>query len=93
MKFLSQIIFKIRLIIKRYIITFKRKYYAQVITQIAQSVGSGLKVNGPSYVNSKTILGNNVNFNGMRIIGKGTVSIGDNFHSGPGCIIMSSFHN
>ena len=35
----------------------------------------------------------NVNFNGMSIFGNGKIMIGNNFHSGPGCQIISSFHN
>ena len=37
--------------------------------------------------------GNNVNFNGMRISGLGKVLIGDNFHSGTECMIITSYHN
>ena len=59
----------------------------------AISVGSVLKVQGYSYVNSKTVLGNNVSFNGMKIIGLVKVIIGNNFHSGPGCVIINSYHN
>ena len=31
----------------------------------------------------------NVNFNGMSIFGNGKIMIGNNFHSGPGCQIIS----
>lgn len=40
-----------------------------------------------------TFLGSNVNFNGMRIVGQGEVTIGDNFHSGPECLMISQNHN
>ncbi|WP_198408535.1 acyltransferase [Halorhabdus tiamatea] len=40
----------------------------------------------------QTSLGNNVNFNGLRIRGGGEVTIGDNFHSGPGCLILTRNH-
>ncbi|MGJ8745208.1 acyltransferase [Polaribacter sp.] len=60
---------------------------------MAKSVGSGLKVNGKSLVNNKTFLGNNVNFNGMMFNGKGKVVIGNNFHSGKNCQIITSIHN
>lgn len=42
---------------------------------------------------NKTHLGNKVCFNGMSISGEGTITIGDNFHSGTGCQILTSFHN
>lgn len=52
-----------------------------------------LKVNGVSYINENTYLGKNVNFNGMKIMGKGKVTIGDNFHSGMDCLIITDTHN
>lgn len=59
----------------------------------AFEVKGKLTVNGKSSVHAKTFLGNNVNFNGMRIEGFGKVQIGDNFHSGPECLMISSYHN
>lgn len=35
----------------------------------------------------------NVNFNGAEILGDGKVFIGDNFHSGKDCIIITDIHN
>jgi acetyltransferase-like isoleucine patch superfamily enzyme len=49
--------------------------------------------NGPCRFTRTTHLGENIHFNGMEIQGGGTVTIGDNFHSGPGCLIITSFHN
>ena len=40
-----------------------------------------------------THLGHNTNFNGMIIKGEGHVFIGDNFHSGQNCLILTSNHN
>lgn len=71
---------------------FKRKYYKYLVCKTAVSVGS-LVVNGKSKVNKNTIIGNNVYFNGMNIEGWAKVTIGDNFHSGRGCIMMTSNHN
>ncbi len=70
-----------------------RKYYYKKVIKRVGSVGTGLKVNGSSNVTKNTFLGNNVNFNGMKIEGLGKVSIGDNFHSGTECLIISSIHN
>ena len=50
-------------------------------------------MNGRSQVTRTTYLGRNVNFNGMRITGHGRVTIGDNFHSGEECAIISEVHN
>lgn len=67
--------------------------YKFLVTYRAKSVGKDLHVNGLSIVGCNTILGNNVNFNGIRISGAGTVRIGDNFHSGKECLIISQNHN
>lgn len=80
-------------IIKKYINKIRKSFYKKKITRIAKRVGHGLKVNGKSSVTSQTILGNNVNFNGMIITGKGCVTIGDNFHSGIECMMITHIHN
>ena len=71
----------------------KKKYYLHRCKRIAKSYGDGLKVNSESYVTANTTLGKNVNFNGMKIQGLGNVIIGDNFHSGIECMIITSTHN
>ena len=43
--------------------------------------------------NEKVFLGNNCHFNGIEIPKGGIVRIGDNFHSGKGCMILSKYHN
>lgn len=70
-----------------------RTYYTWRVRLQAKYVGNGLIVNGKSQVTSTTILGANVNFNGMSIRGKGNVTIGDNFHSGRECIVFTETHN
>jgi len=52
-----------------------------------------VKANAPTRVTRVTILGDNVNFNGMIITGGGGVNIGDNFHSGSECMIVTQNHN
>ena len=52
-----------------------------------------LYIGGPTSLTSNTILGKNPNFNGMKILGTGKVTIGDNLHSGTGCEIITSYHN
>ena len=68
-------------------------YCKKRILEVAKSVGTGLYVGGNSYVTSNTELGNCVNFNGMAMFGNGHIKIGSYFHSGPGCQIITSFHN
>lgn len=52
-----------------------------------------LYIGGRTSLTRNTILGKNPNFNGMHILGFGKVTFGDNFHSGPGCEIITSNHN
>ena len=70
-----------------------RKYYPWRIQKKAASCGKGLYVGGKSFVTDKTYLGERVSFNGMEIHGNGKVTIGNYFHSGTGCQIITSFHN
>jgi len=46
-------------------------YFNRKIKKRAKKYGENLKVNAKSNVNSNTILGDNVNFNGMQINGGG----------------------
>ncbi|MBQ6512766.1 DapH/DapD/GlmU-related protein [Methanobrevibacter sp.] len=71
----------------------KKKIYLHKVRRVAKSYGNNLKVNGDSYVTPNTTLGDNVNFNGMKIQGSGKIIIGDNFHSGIECMIITSIHN
>lgn len=50
-------------------------------------------IGGRTRLTRNTTLGYNPNFNGMKIVGYGEVIIGNNFHSGPDCLIISSNHN
>jgi len=84
-----------RIIIKT-ILAWRRKmirtfYTAKVLGQCASYKGP-VVVNGPSSVTKNCYFGSNVNFNGMQITGGGKVTIGDNFHSGPGCLFICQNH-
>lgn len=52
----------------------------------AKQYGNGLHINHWSKFTSKTYIGDNCHFNGMKITGNGMVTIGSNFHSGGGYI-------
>lgn len=67
--------------------------YTKRIRNRCITCGSDLHVNSPSSVNGRVSLGNNVNFNGMSIRGVGECVIGNNFHSGINCAILTSNHN
>ena len=79
--------------IKRLFRSLRRWYFTRKVVVTAAAVGKDLKVNGQSRVTPTTYLGNNVNFNGMEISGYGRVTIGDNFHSGTECMMITSIHN
>jgi len=71
----------------------KARYYEYQIRETAEEVGDSLWVGGESYVNSNTVLGENVHLLGLDILGDGRVTIGDNFHAGAGCRILTENHN
>ena len=68
-------------------------YYKRIVIHTVKAYHEPLKDNFKTSLNRNTYLGKNVNFNGMTIRGKGEVRIGDNFHSGPECIILTQIHN
>ena len=70
-----------------------RKIYVFYVARSAKEIKGKIIVNGKSKVTNKTTLGNNINFNGLRIEGDGEVRIRDNFHSGTECLFITSFHN
>lgn len=74
-------------------VKIKRLIYGYFVKRKARACGANLKVNYYSTVNSNTVLGRNVNFNGMNIKGGGKVEIGDNFHSGGECLMITQNHN
>ena len=68
-------------------------FFTFFVSVKSKKSGVGLQVNRFSIVSRSTTLGDNVNFNGMRIRGGGNVIIGDNFHSGNECLMISENHN
>ena len=58
-----------------------------------KNYGKNLRVNFPCKFTKKTSVGNNCSFNGIKIMGDGNVTIGNNFHSGKQCMIMTNNHN
>ncbi len=50
-------------------------------------------INSFCYFNGNEKFGENVNFNGCKVYGKGTIIFGDNFHSATGLKFLTSYHN
>lgn len=71
----------------------KRFIYTWLNKLRVKSVGGKIFINGFSVLSKNTKLGDNCHFNGMRIRGGGEVIIGNNFHSGSGCKIITSYHD
>lgn len=79
-------------VLKR-LIRLRSQYYLWRVKRVVSTYKVPLKVNGKSFVTPNTHLGKNVNFNGMKISGGGAVTIGDNFHSGTECQMITQIHN
>ena len=72
---------------------FSKMYYTMRVKKACKKYELPIKVNRKSRVTKKTYLGKNVNFNGMKISGCGQIHIGNNFHSGNECKIITQNHN
>lgn len=78
---------------KRLLSKLLKKIYLWNVQRKLSIRNATLKVNGWSSINGNTIIGEHVNFNGIKIHGYGKVQIGSYFHSGFDCLIISSSHN
>ena len=72
---------------------FRKYYYTWQAKRTVKYFSPPLKVNGKTFLTTHTRLGKNVSFNGLRITGDGSVTIGDNFHSGKECLFITQNHN
>lgn len=70
-----------------------QKHYTRTCEKTVAKYTGKPKVNFPSKFTNNVYLGTNTHFNGMDIAGKGKVEIGDNFHSGKNCQIITDAHN
>lgn len=72
--------------------TVRRWFYTNRVKRQCGSFHEPLFVGYKSNVTKSTFLGANVSFNGMEIIGGGVVRIGNNFHSGRQCLMITQNH-
>lgn len=68
-------------------------YYTWRVKRQCDSFSLPIRANGHTCLNDKTRLGKNANFNGLIVKGGGSVEIGENFHSGENCLIITQNHN
>jgi len=80
--------------VDKYYMILLNKYYRRKIEETAKEVGSDFSLwfDNEKSVNEKTVIGDNVHFNGINIRGDGPVTIGDNFRQGSGCEIITENH-
>ncbi|MEB2777499.1 acyltransferase [Algoriphagus sp. D3-2-R+10] len=74
----------------------KRKridFHTKQAKKVLGGYGDLLKVNFKCLFNDNVFLGKNCHFNGIEIPKGGKVTIGNNFHSGKSCMILSKYHN
>lgn len=69
------------------------EFYSAIAKNRVASCGENLKVNYPCTWCGEIHIGDNCNFNGIEILGEGKVIIGDYFHSGKECMIITQNHN
>ncbi|TDS65017.1 acyltransferase [Myroides indicus] len=72
---------------------FRSYFWSEYVKRKCYSHGKKIKANRRTILSKNVILGENVNFNGMKISKGGIVRIGNNFHSGDGCRIIAQHHN
>lgn len=85
---------KLKSSLRTFIRDYKRnKYTAKAMKGLCNFYPPPLRVNNKSSFTKNTYLGRNCHFNGMQINGGGKVTIGDNFHSGPECMMITQIHN
>lgn len=74
--------------------SWRRKRYTKRAMRSLCSYGKGLRVNKPCSFGNNVYVGDFCNFNGMVILsGGGKVCIGNYFHSGSECMIITDNHN
>ena len=71
----------------------KTSYYTYLAKRQLCEFGKNLAVNNKCSFFARVYLGDGCNFNGMQILGAGSVRIGNYFHSGAECMIITTNHN
>ena len=83
--------------ISDWVYTIRQRYHTWYYTRLAKkslgAFGKGLTVNGESSFGPNVLLGDYCNFNGLVVSGGGKLSIGNYFHSGVECMIITQNHN
>jgi len=84
----------VRRLIMRGFAALRCQFYLVLLMLFGVKMNGRVTVNGHlSGFNKNTVLGKNVNINGLRCLAGGYVTIGDNFHSGLECLIITAEHH
>ena len=73
---------RIRRAIRTFMNERRKRRWTDAARRIAASCGRDLRVNAPCRFTRFCSFGDNCNFNGMTVLGRGSVTFGSNFHSG-----------
>jgi acetyltransferase-like isoleucine patch superfamily enzyme len=71
----------------------KKRFFFIVNLRRCRGLPRDITINGYSTFTKFTVVGSNCHFNGLSIRGDGKVCIGNNFHSGDGCLFITEVHN
>ncbi|MCQ2200473.1 MAG: acyltransferase [Bacteroidales bacterium] len=93
MLFFVRLYFFVAYKINRFFSKYKKQYYTNCARKIAVCCGKDLRVNDKCVFGGRIYFGDNCNFNGMQVLGEGSVKFGNNFHSGTECLILTQNHN
>lgn len=77
----------------RIILSLKKRLWTAHLRGHAIKYQEPIYVGGPCVFGGRLYLGKNCNFNGITFAGSGTVHIGDNFHSGVECMMITQNHD
>lgn len=73
--------------------SFRTFYWTCRAKRRLKKYGEGLRVNNQCWFSTNMTVGNYCNFNGLRVNGGGKITIGDYFHSGIECMMITQNHN
>lgn len=84
---------KILVLLKRLIFEVVDITWTFIWRFIVKRMGKGCRIRGFSRLSFNTEMGDDCHFNGAKVFGRGSLKIGNHFHSGINLIILTDTHN
>jgi acetyltransferase-like isoleucine patch superfamily enzyme len=81
------------MLLVRFFRLIKTVFWSFLSVLIAGGFGKGCRVNGRSKFTPETTVGDFCHFNGIVVLGRQNLLIGDHFHSGFNLVILTDSHN